>query len=241
MRPVRIFRHVAGEGPGYLSQYLDERDVPYELVCIDRADPVPQHLDDVAGLVFMGGPMSVNDPLPWIADELRLIRAAAAAQVPVLGHCLGGQLISKALGGRVGPNAVTEIGWHEVERVDNEHSREWLDGLPERFMAFHWHGETFSLPSGAAPILRSRHCPNQGFVLGNILALQCHIEMTEDLVMGWAGQAQDELVSSASVQTAAQMADDLAARVAELQRRAAVLYARWLRPIVGSPTAGGSG
>ena len=234
MRPIRIFRHAAGEGPGYLSEFLDRHSIPYELVRIDKGEAVPQTIDDVSGLVFMGGPMSVNDPLPWVADELKLIQRAAEARLPLLGHCLGGQLISKALGGTVSANPVQEIGWHPVQIIDGPAARDWLTGLPASFEVFHWHSETFTIPAGAAPIMRSRYCERQGFVIDNILALQCHVEMTAGLVCDWAEAARAELVACASVQNAQQMTQDLAHRVTELNRIADVLYTRWLRPLAGS-------
>ena len=115
MRPLTIFRHIACEGPAYLAEVLDHHAVPWRLVKIDAGEPVPDTLDDCSGLVFMGGPMSVNDPLPWIEQELALIRRAQAGNMPVLGHCLGGQLICKALGGTISANPVKEIGWHPRE------------------------------------------------------------------------------------------------------------------------------
>ena len=120
MKPIAIFRHAAPEGPGYLAEFLDERQIPWQLIAIDAGDAVPSDINAFSGLVFMGGPMSANDELPWIAHELALIRDAVARDIPVLGHCLGGQLISKALGGTVSRNPVKEIGWGEVTVVGNE-------------------------------------------------------------------------------------------------------------------------
>ncbi len=228
MKPIRIFRHVDCEGPGYFAEVLRRRDISYEIVAIDEGQAVPEALDDVSALVFMGGPMSVNDELPWISDELALIRRAAARRLPLLGHCLGGQLISKALGGSVGANLVREIGWFGVEQVGNAVAEAWLDGLPTRFEVFHWHGETFSIPEGATCILRNDHCDHQAFVLDNILAMQCHVEMTAELVREWARRYVHELMPSASVQSAAQMVDDLEARIAAMRQSADVLYDRWL-------------
>ena len=105
MKPLTIFRHIACEGPGYLDRVLKRCSIPYRLVRIDLNEAVPRDLEETSGLVFMGGPMSVNDPLPWISQELELIQAAQACGLPVLGHCLGGQLISKALGGTVSANS----------------------------------------------------------------------------------------------------------------------------------------
>jgi GMP synthase-like glutamine amidotransferase len=230
MKPIRIFRHVSNEGPGYLATFLDQRRIPYQIVAIDEGAAVPPQVDDIAGLVLMGGPMSVNDPLPWIAEELQVIRAAVDRGLPVLGHCLGAQLISRALGGVITTNKVKEIGWFEVERMANPTANDWLDGIPPRFEVFHWHGETFSLPPGAAPLLTNAHCDNQAFALGNTLALQCHVEMLDEMVADWAQvYAADIAPVGSSVQTPAQMTTDLPRRTAAMQLVADRLYARWLR------------
>ncbi len=231
MKPLRIFRHYPTEGPGYLADFLDQRKIPYELIRVDAGESIPMRWDDTAGLVFMGGPMSVNDDLPWIRQELDLIHRAAAAELPLLGHCLGGQLISKALGGKVTLNPVKEVGWHPVRRIEtNEAARDWLGDLPEYFEVFHWHGETFTFPEGAAPLLSSRYCARQGFVAGNILALQCHIEMTAEMVGVWVRAGGQELLSATpSVQDATEMMRDLPARIDALHKVAEVFYTRWLR------------
>lgn len=230
MSEVLIFRHAPHEGPGYLADYLARRRIPWRLIRIDRNDPVPSSLDGAPALVFMGGPMSVNDPLPWIPKETDLIRQAVAADVPVLGHCLGGQLISKALGGVITRNPVKEIGWLPVQAVESPVTRHWLDGLPREFEVFHWHGETFSIPPGGTRILTSRDCPNQAFVVGRTLAMQCHVEMTAELVREWARVGAEELAPAcATVQDAPAMTADLAARVKRLQDIADKLYDRWIQ------------
>ncbi len=232
MKPIYIFRHLEHEGPGYLADFLEQRSIPYAMVCIDQGDAVPETIENASGLVFMGGNMSVNDPLPWIDQELTLIRQAAAIGMPVLGHCLGGQLISKALGGKVTTNPVKEIGWLDAEQVDNEVAQEWFKGLPKRLLLFHWHGETFTIPQGATRILQSQHCANQAFVIDNILGLQCHVEMTTDMVREWACSSPHELASpSATVQSADQMTDKLQARISELHKVADMLYSRWLHAL----------
>lgn len=92
MKPIRIFRHEDWIQPGRVADYLDARGIAWELVAIDRGEPIPQSLDDVAGLVFLGGTMSVNDGHSWLAEEIRLIRSASARDVPMLGHCLTDRL-----------------------------------------------------------------------------------------------------------------------------------------------------
>lgn len=232
MKPIYIFRHLEHEGPGYFADFLGQRQIPYTMIFIDKGDAVPASIENASGLVFMGGNMSVNDPLPWIDQELALIRQAAAANMPVLGHCLGGQLISKALGGTVTANPVKEIGWLDAEQVDNAAAQEWFKDLPRRVTLFHWHGETFTIPQGATRILQSQHCANQAFVIDNMLGLQCHVEMTADMVREWARSSPHELANpSSTVQNTEQMTDALQARISELHKVADVLYSRWLHAL----------
>jgi GMP synthase-like glutamine amidotransferase len=177
----------------------------------------------------MGGPMSVNDDLPWIVPALELIRDAVRKDVPTLGHCLGGQLMSRAFGGSVGRNAVKEIGWGEVRVADNAVARAWLGEL-QAFQSFHWHGETFSIPPGATRVLESPHCANQGFALGAHLGLQCHIEMTEELVRNWLKGGESEIGESAQspgVQPPQEIEQDLARRLEALHEIANRIYDRW--------------
>jgi len=233
MKPLYIVRHINCEGPGYLSEVLVREKVPFRLIAIDQDEALPPHIDDCSGLVFMGGPMSVNDSLPWIEQELTLIRMAQAEAMPILGHCLGGQLISKALGGEISANPVTEIGWHPVRSSDNPTARDWLGGLQETTL-FHWHGETFSIPDGGEVILENDNCSHQGFAIGNTLALQCHVEMTAPMVSEWSTLYKDELDNpSPSVQSAQQMTEGLEQRIAEAQQAADILYQRWLEPLLG--------
>jgi GMP synthase-like glutamine amidotransferase len=234
MKPVAIFRHHRNEGPGYLGAYLDARGVPWALFRIDQSEKVPDDPRAFSGVVFMGGPMSVNDDLPWIAPALALIRTAAAAGVPVLGHCLGGQLMAKALGGTVGRNPVKEIGWGRVSVEPVDVADRWFGGIRE-FEGFHWHGETFSIPDGATCIASSAHCANQAFALGPHLALQCHVEMTEDLIRSWAAGGEPEIREarmSPAVQTAAEMTAGLDERLPELHAVADRLYDRWTAGLV---------
>jgi GMP synthase-like glutamine amidotransferase len=230
MKPVAIFRHAASEGPGYFATYLDRHHVPWQVIKVDRGEAVPSDPGDYSGLVFMGGPMSVNDDLPWIAPALRLIRAAAEAGVPMLGHCLGGQLMAKALGGAVTRNPVKEIGWGRVEVLQNAAAAAWLGGLGF-FDSFHWHGETFSIPPGATRILSSAYCENQAFVLGPHLGMQCHVEMTPELIRAWCQDWEKEVESLArrtpSVQTPAQMTEGVEGKTRALNAIADRLYDRW--------------
>ena len=231
MKSILVLRHVACEGPGYLEQVFRHHNVPFQEVHIDENQSVPDSLNGFSALVIMGGPMSVNDDLPWISDELALIREADATGLPVLGHCLGGQLISKALGGKITGNPVKEIGWLPVRQYANPDATEWFGEKP--FDAFHWHGETFSVPQGATPLLYSEFCEHQAFVKGNILALQCHLEITAEQIPVWATEYAEEIADpSDSIQSLASMQQDLTARIHALQSIADATYERWLQPLL---------
>lgn len=235
MKPIYIFRHTPPEGPGYFGDFLERQQIPYRVIGVDVGEALPTSLDDTSALVFMGGPMSVNDALPWIEPELALIRQAVAAGMPVLGHCLGGQLISKALGGTVQANPVKEFGWFDVMQHNSTAAQSWLSGLPQQFPVFHWHGESFSLPSGADLILSSAGCRHQAFVIGNTLALQCHVEMTAAMVREWAELDPHAIAhATPTIQTWAQMSEQLEARIATLQHHADQLYLRWLQPLLAT-------
>jgi GMP synthase-like glutamine amidotransferase len=174
--------------------------------------------------------MSVNDPLPWIPGVLALIREAVSREVPVLGHCLGGQLMAKALGVAVTRNPVKEIGWGTVTIPDDPLARTWFGNVRE-FLSFHWHGETFALPPGARLIAASEYCPHQAFAMGLHLGMQCHVEMTPALIRSWCHDWHKEVTSLAartpSVQTPEEIQQDLEDRVRSLHRTADRLYERW--------------
>jgi GMP synthase-like glutamine amidotransferase len=228
MKPVAIFRAAHSEGPAYFATYLERRSIPWRLIALDEGEAVPRDAMRFSGLGFMGGPMSVNDELPWIAPALELVRDAVRKDVPVIGHCLGGQLMSKAFGGRVGANAVKEIGWGEVRVSDNAVAGEWLGEL-RAFESFHWHGETFSVPPGATRILENDACANQAFALGKHLGMQCHVEMTVEMVRAWLRSGADEIAAARSpaVQAPREIERDLEGRVAALNAIANRLYDRW--------------
>ena len=233
MKPIRFFRHMACEGPGYLGTLLDRLQWPYELICIDKGHAVPAGLDDVAGLVFLGGSMSANDRYGWIDDELALIRKAQQQGLPMLGICLGSQLLSKALGGDVHEGtAGQEIGWHLLQPVEGLANRHWLSGLGTEILAFHWHGETFTLPPHAELILGSACYRQQAYVCGKTLALQFHIEMTAAMVREWTDLYHADLAQGGDCnQAATQITRDLEERIARLHVLAERLFGQWLAGI----------
>lgn len=229
MKPVVIVRFSPTEGPGHLAEFLDAAHIPWQLIRIDAGDALPQDSTQYSGLAMMGGPMSVNDALPWIPPLLDLIRDTAKADVPMLGHCLGGQLIAKALGGEVTDNHCMEMGWHEVLLTDAPEARAWF-GEMDAFTTFQWHYQTFSIPPGASRVLRNDYCENQAFILGPHIGFQCHIEMTAPMVKQWCADIETEVGTDSenpSVQNVEAIMRDLDARVHALNQLADRVYRRW--------------
>ncbi|TNF88275.1 MAG: type 1 glutamine amidotransferase [Gammaproteobacteria bacterium] len=232
MKPIRFFRHVACESPGYIGTMLEREGVPCDLVCLDEGVSVPPDPGEVAGLVIMGGPGNVNEPTGWMQQEMEVIRRAADQDVPVLGICLGAQLISKALGGEVYRCDSLEVGWHEVERIADVSGQGWFDGLPSRFEVFQWHEHTFSLPHGAVALARSACAEHQAFEIGNMLAMQFHLEMTPESITGLVERYPGDLKDvSDCVQSAETITADLAVRTRRLYRIADAVFGRWVAMI----------
>jgi GMP synthase-like glutamine amidotransferase len=177
--PMRahVFQHVPFEGLGSIEPWLRARRAAVSFTRFYESAALPA-LGDIDLLIALGGPMSVNDEdvLPWLRSEKQFVASAIAAGKPVLGICLGAQLIASALGARVYPGPQKEIGWFPVFAAE---AGARAFGLPAEFLAFHWHGETFDLPPGATPLCRSAACANQAFSVGpRALALQFHLETT---------------------------------------------------------------
>jgi GMP synthase-like glutamine amidotransferase len=233
MKPVGVFRFSDTEGPGHFATFLDANRVPWKLVKLDEGDPVPAASEGFSGLAFMGGPMSANDELPWTQPVLALMRDAEARGVPMIGHCLGGQLMSRALGGEVERNPVKEIGWNPVTIEDTPRAREWFGDDLAGFTTFQWHGDTFSIPPGGERILTGPHCANQAYVVGDRhLGLQCHVEMTPEMIASWLASGAGELnanLTSPAVQPAEEIRGETPRRLPELSATAERLYRRWSR------------
>ena len=231
MLPVAVFRFSPTEGPAHFAEWLDANRVPWQLIAVDRGERVPDDPRAFAGIGMMGGPMSVNDALPWIAALGALIRRAVDARVPVIGHCLGGQLMAQALGARVTRTATPEIGWIDVTATDANRAGEWLGGRA-RFTPFQWHYDVFDLPRGAARVLTNDYNANQGYVVDERhIGLQCHVEMTRDLVETWCRTGAAELPerSEGPLQSREDILAATDARLTALNAVADGIYARWAR------------
>ena len=182
--PILVLRHEPFEHLGHFAAVLDENQVEYRYH--ELGEPIPE--DRHGGLMIMGGPMSANDDLPGLRDELRLIEAALKEELPVLGICLGSQLIARALGARVYRNAELEIGWEKVWFTDAAREDAVFRGIDSE-MFFHWHGETFDLPDGALWLGYSEKTRHQAYRYGeNVYGIQFHPEITAEMIADWCVQ-----------------------------------------------------
>ena len=188
---VLAFRHVPFEGLGRIEPELRSRGFEIDYADLYAPAAPPINVTRYRALVFLGGPMSVNDDLPYLRREEEYIRDAVQRGISVLGVCLGSQLIATALGGSVRRNPVKEIGWFDIELTPAARCDPLFAGLSPREPVFHWHGETFDLPPGAELLASSVRCPNQAFCIGTrVYGLQFHLEVTPAMIAEWC--LQDE-------------------------------------------------
>jgi GMP synthase (glutamine-hydrolysing) len=214
---VIVLQHAAAEGPGLIGRALASGGVGVRLVRADLREPVPRSVGRAHGLVIMGGPMGVYESrlYPFLDDELVLIEAALRQGAPVLGVCLGSQLLAAALGARVAPTGAKEIGWLEVERLPGSEGDPVLGTAPMRFTPLHWHGDAFELPRGAVALARSALTPCQAFRHGDLAwGLLFHLEPTAAQIASMLDEFGDE-VRAAGLDTAA-LAAAAPARLAAL-------------------------
>ncbi|VXC38499.1 GMP synthase-Glutamine amidotransferase [Pseudomonas sp. 8Z] len=230
MPDVLIITHIDYCPPAHLGQVLRDRGIAHDVLRADLGELRGYDLQRPKAVAVMGGPMSVNDPLPWIADEVAALQQLIARDVPIIGHCLGGQLLARALGASVTRMPYIESGWQPMQCLPEAADSPWLAHLPERFEVFQWHGDTFAVPHAARPLFSSQWCANQAFAWGDkVLALQGHPEMTEALIEQWLTDWSHLLdPSQPSQQASNEMRAHLADKVAALHQVANGFYMRWL-------------
>jgi GMP synthase-like glutamine amidotransferase len=199
---VHYLRHVSFEGPGAIADWARARGHSLSGTSLHKGEPLPSP-DDFDLLVVMGGPMSVHDEreYPWLVHEKALVARSLKAEKKVLGICLGAQILANVLGSRVYKSREKEIGWFPVqlrpEARRSPRTRSW----PESFTPFHWHGETFDLPTGSIHLAGTDNCPNQAFEYGSALGIQFHLEMTPEGARDLIGAGRRELVDGPFIQS----------------------------------------
>ena len=239
MHPWLVLRHIEHEHLGTLARVLDSRHIPYKYVDVFRDAAVPADITGVGGLIVMGGPQGVYeaDKYSFIRPELELIGLAARAGLPVIGICLGSQLIAGALGARVFPSGMKEISWYGLRTVAPDDP--FTATLPPAFMGFHWHGDTFDLPADAVRLFESDLFANQGFRWGrNVLALQFHFEVDRAMVAEWLADAgcAAEVATTAGI-SAEGILRDTAAHGEQLERMSAAYFTEILRQLTSDQRA----
>jgi len=224
---VLILQHVRPEPPGTIADALEDHGVDYDTVRIFRDEAVPDTLD-ADGLVVMGGPMGVRDldDRPHLSRELHLIEQALHDDVPVLGVCLGSQLLAHVLGADVRPGPQKEIGWDEVILADAAAEDPLFHDVDDPFTAFHWHGDVFTLPDGAVSLARSAQTEHQAFRYGDTAyGLLFHLELTPKTVAWMTNAFQDELVEEGL--DGAALRQDAMTHEPALRDTASTVFGRW--------------
>jgi GMP synthase (glutamine-hydrolysing) len=234
MPRVRVLQHLAAEPLGIIGDALEAAGIEADYIRVFEGDPIPIELNDAAGLVVMGGSMGVYEQhqYPFLSDEIRLIERALKAEKPVLGICLGSQLIASALGAEVRKGAGKEIGWFPVSLTSAATSDGLLAGVESSFMAYHWHGDVFDLPAGAVSLASSARTSCQAFAYdgsahGFLFHLEATQKMVEDMVRGFAGELDEEHIGGAEI------VDQSRLHLPQLQRVGAAVFQRWASLIEG--------
>ncbi|TDR82262.1 type 1 glutamine amidotransferase [Paludibacterium purpuratum] len=235
MKPIAIFQHHPADGAGHFLDFARRAHFPVVLFRGYLGEALPTSIKPFSALVSLGGPMSVNDRLDFIEYEALLMEEAIEHDIPILGHCLGSQLLARTQGAEVRALAPAgrEIGWFRVEPTTDA-LPDWVSPFSDGEV-FQWHNENFSLPSAATLLLKSAHCSHQAFLLGPHLGLQFHIEITAEKVLAWCGEGGDEARQWShlpSVQHPTAMQQALDERVAVSNRMADAIYRRWSQTFI---------
>lgn len=232
MKPVLILQHQVPENAAYLTTWLQRNRVDYQIVNAGAGEQFPSSIEPYSALAVMGGGMSVNDPLLSSRQAEILILQAILKDRPVIGHCLGGQLMAKALGGTVQASPQPEIGWQPIEYESKALVDEWF-GTDPTDVVIHWHYESFSIPEGAVRLATSAACPNQAFAYGKHLAMQFHIEINEAKIDSWVNDDDDKWAEARqqynSVQDRDTILNGIPAYLIKHQATADSIYRNWLK------------
>lgn len=231
MKPVAILQHQLPENAAYLTTWLERHRVDYCIFNAGAGDEFPATIEPYSALAVMGGGMSANDPLISNRQAEILILQAMRLDRPVIGHCLGGQLMSRALGAKISASPQPEIGWQPIEYENLSVAREWFGSAPTNTVA-HWHYETFEIPQGAIRVANSVACPNQAWAMGPHLAMQFHIEIDEVKMQSWVAEDDPKWVHArehySTVQDRIAMLSDIPYYMKQHQATADRIYQRWL-------------
>ncbi|HYA35864.1 MAG TPA: gamma-glutamyl-gamma-aminobutyrate hydrolase family protein [Candidatus Binataceae bacterium] len=237
MGKIWVLQHHPIESLAAIGDALEGAALAWQYVRTFRGEPVPRDMSNASALIVMGGPMGVyeTDRYPNLRDEMKLIESALRDRKPVLGVCLGSQLLAAALGAKVVKGRAMELGWHRVMLTADGKTDGLFRGVADSFDAFHWHGDVFDLPRDAVALASSEQTPLQAFRYGdNAYGLLFHIEATEESVESMCREFAADL-ESAGVD-GAKIIIDAADRIAKLTPIADAVFTRWANPILRSAT-----
>lgn len=232
MKPILIFTHVDCEPPGYFTKILDSLGYPHAQTCLLVGKASNINPSQYAALVFMGGPGNVNQPDDWMILEIAIIHRALQQDVPVLGVCLGAQMMCLAMGGQVIPGDSVEVGWHQVELSEAGVEHPFTLSMPDQFDAFHWHAHR-CIPPPDVPVLARSDCTDcQAFARGKHLAVQFHLEMSVETIQSLITQYSSDLEGDTPcVQNREQILTDIQLRCEQNFRLADILIANWFKSL----------
>jgi len=232
MKPVLILQHQLPENAAYLTTWLDRNRILYQVVNAGAGEEFPASINSYSALAVMGGGMSANDQLLSNRQAEILILQAVIQDIPVIGHCLGGQLMSRALGGIITASPQPEIGWQPIEYEDHPRVAEWFGDTPTDTV-IQWHYESFSIPSGATRLAGSKSCPNQAWTFGPHLAMQFHIEINEAKIDSWVSEDDPKWAEARGLYESCQdkitMLNSIPFHLSKHQATADNIYRNWLK------------
>jgi len=234
-RPVLVLQHLDADGVGFFGTWMVRQGLDFEVRNTQAGQDFPANLDGYGGLAILGGEMSANDELPSLRRAEDLIRQAFAAGKPTIGHCLGGQLMARALGCRIHPSPAPEIGWQPIVVAEDSIASEWF-GHSGEHRVYQWHYEAFELPSGARCLASSDACAHQAFSIGPHLGMQFHIEVDADKVDRWSREEGRRWASARAlptVQDGVSMREGLVLHLPGHQALAERIYGRWAMGLGG--------
>jgi len=239
MSRIMVFQHVAAEPLGTLDRLIRERGHRVKFVNFERQPDARPKLDRYRGLIVLGGPMNVEDRATraHLQTEIEVIGEALAAGKPVLGICLGAQLLAHALGATVRRHEVSEIGWYDLSLTEAGHADPIFAALGARTPVFQWHGYTFDLPRDAAHLASTSTCSNQAFRHGsNAYGFQFHLEMDQPLIERWLNLPayRDDLIAAGLGRDADAIRADTLPRIKAMQSRAHAVFNNFL-DLIGVP------
>lgn len=238
MSRILVLQHVESEGLGIIDGAVKRKGFVADFIRVFKGERIPRNIQRYAGLIVLGGPMGVYEEeiYPFIKDEIALIKSAVKEEILVLGICLGSQMLAKAAGADVYKGKKKEIGWYDVQLTDEGKRDRLFIGLPDRFIVFQWHGDTFDIPENSKCLASSELFPHQIIKVGkNAYGLQFHLEVTEEMVREWIDVNDKELLSVKSYIDPKQILKDTSAYIETVHRYGAVVFNRFLNLIAQSP------